>query len=206
MKVNLCFLSSNCTEIDEILTFLIPGTDSFSHPDIPKRKQKETKRYRKHFKTTSKPQRQNKLRNHKKIEHPIKKTLRAHRESNQATIEDDQYTIVKPDDNDQDLNHQDKYLEDGGMSSITQSENNELLSGVHMSFSNTTDLETVVNFNTDRRVYKEEDKIAQLVSFCIKDVQCSNHASCIRTSLMKKGFCRCLPGYYGPGIFCREDM
>lgn len=139
---------------------------------------------------------------------------RANREINDVKIEDDQYTVVKPDTKRSHLQQETKrYLADDEMypedeeNPMSQDRDDKLLeAGMRVSFSNATDMETVVNLDLEREAYTQEDKVAELVSFCTRDVQCSNHATCVRTSLSQRGFCRCLPGYYGPGFFCREDM
>lgn len=50
-----------------------------------------------------------------------------------------------------------------------------------------------------------EDKISRLISSCSSDFDCAETAACVRTSLKQRGFCRCLPGSSGVGIFCREE-
>ena len=57
-----------------------------------------------------------------------------------------------------------------------------------------------------RRQVAAEEKIAKLISFCFSDYQCSGMAICIRSNLKQPGYCKCIEGFYGVGIFCREDI
>lgn len=50
-----------------------------------------------------------------------------------------------------------------------------------------------------------EDWISRLISSCIGDYDCSETAVCVKINLKQRGFCRCLPGSRGVGIFCREE-
>lgn len=54
-----------------------------------------------------------------------------------------------------------------------------------------------------RRVSAEEN-ISMLISTCKTDFECSGAATCFRNSLKQNGFCKCLSGFYGVGIFCRD--
>lgn len=51
-----------------------------------------------------------------------------------------------------------------------------------------------------------EMQIAKLISRCFSDFECSVTATCVRSSLKTPGFCKCLPGANGVGIFCREEV
>lgn len=51
-----------------------------------------------------------------------------------------------------------------------------------------------------------EEKISKLISFCLSDYECSEKGTCARNNLKQPGYCKCLPGYYGIGIFCRDDI
>lgn len=56
-----------------------------------------------------------------------------------------------------------------------------------------------------RRITAEE-KISKLISSCLSDYECSGAGTCVRSNLKQPGYCKCLPGFYGVGIFCREDI
>lgn len=51
-----------------------------------------------------------------------------------------------------------------------------------------------------------EEKIAKAISFCMNDMECAVTAACVKPNLKAPGFCKCLPGSNGVGIFCREDI
>lgn len=50
-----------------------------------------------------------------------------------------------------------------------------------------------------------EEQISKLISSCLSDYECSEDATCARSNLKQPGYCKCLPSFYGVGIFCRED-
>lgn len=56
-----------------------------------------------------------------------------------------------------------------------------------------------------RRITAEE-KISKLISSCVSDYECSEAGTCARNNLKQLGYCKCLPGFNGVGIFCREDI
>lgn len=56
------------------------------------------------------------------------------------------------------------------------------------------------------RQISAEESIAKLISFCYTDYECSGSAICMRTHVKEAGFCKCLPGTRGMGIFCRENI
>lgn len=118
-----------------------------------------------------------------------KRESKMQREVNEANVEGDRYTIVRPNEND------------------TYDTNPDKITREHLlSLSNTSDIDTIVNINMNQEKNIEDDKVAKIVSYCLRDFQCSKHATCIIANLKNEGFCRCLPSYYGPGIFCREEM
>lgn len=117
--------------------------------------------------------------------------MKKKREIDEANVEGDLYTIVQSN-------------EITTLKTITKinSPNEKMYS----SAKNMKETPNIVNINMKQERNIEDDKIGQMISNCIGDLQCSKHASCVRNSLKNEGFCRCLPGFYGPGIFCREDM
>ncbi|XP_076330970.1 uncharacterized protein LOC143236552 [Tachypleus tridentatus] len=45
-----------------------------------------------------------------------------------------------------------------------------------------------------------------IISKCFKDRECSEYATCIARSGAGGGYCRCIEGYLGNGLFCQEYM
>lgn len=120
-----------------------------------------------------------------------KRQLKKEREIDEANVEGDLYTIVRSN-------------EITTLKAIAKinSPNEKMYS----SAKNMKETPNIVNINLKQERNIEDDKVGQMISYCIGDLQCSKHASCVRNSLKNEGFCRCLSGFYGPGIFCREDM
>lgn len=164
-------------------TFFFPFTDkdvlkAFSNHNITYLEE-SLKRYKKTPELGRKQIAHNKVKETHQKSHR-KRHLRKRREISEANVEGDLYTIVR---------------------------SNEITTVKAIPKINSAkDTPTIVNINMKQERKIEDDEIGQIVSYCIGDLQCSKHASCIRNSLKKEGFCRCLPGFYGPGIFCREDM
>ncbi|XP_035212038.1 uncharacterized protein LOC118186120 [Stegodyphus dumicola] len=50
-----------------------------------------------------------------------------------------------------------------------------------------------------------DDKISKLITKCKKDRECSMHATCFKYNQKKLGFCKCVSGFHGNGVFCWED-
>lgn len=121
-----------------------------------------------------------------------KRYLKKQREINEANVEGDRYAIVRPN----------EMTTQEGLS-LPIPKMNSTDERIYSSAKNTP---TIVNINLKQERNIEDDKVGQIVSYCVGDLQCSKHASCVRNRLKKEGFCRCLPGYYGSGIFCREEM
>lgn len=139
-----------------------------------------------------------------------KRNSKTGREVLQTNVEGEQYAMIKPGDSNSITNpRQEDYSprdDDKNIpkdSELTEYQTPDIL---NFSFTNSTDHDTVVNIDYRRGENVEDDKISQLISNCVRDTECSKHATCVRKSLKQKGFCRCLPGFYGPGIFCKEDM
>lgn len=134
-----------------------------------------------------------------------KRKSKRQKEISHAELEGDSYTIFRPtadasNNSSRKLQLIKRDPEDEDIYPTAESDE-----GIGTDFSNTADRGTLnIDFNKEMRL--EDDNIARIISDCVRDFQCSKHASCVRKNIKSEGFCRCLPGYYGPGIFCREEI